>query len=182
MAACSGHLQKRQQGFTYLLALAMIAIIGFSLGQAVMVWKTESRRIREAELMDVGDQYRRAIEKYLNAQPNVPVYPRYLEDLTLDPRFPDTRRYLRREWRDPINPKLDWGLIIDPETHGIMGVYSRAPGRPIKQGGFKLPYKEFDDSASYAEWKFFVPPPEKKDKTESRNVSANGTALTADGK
>lgn len=173
---------QRQRGFTYLLALAMVAIVGFGLARATMVWKTESQRIREDQLLDIGDQYRRAIEKYLNAQPNVPVFPRKLEDLLLDPRFPDTRRYLRQVRPDPLGPKREWGLIVDPLTQGIMGVYSRAPGRPIKQGNFKKPYEEFDNSASYADWKFFVPPPEKKNAGDSRNVSANGTALTADGK
>ena len=153
---------QRQRGFSYLLALALIAIVGYTLGQAGLLWKTESQRIREAELMFVGDQYRRAIEKFLYAQPNVPRYPAELDDLLLDPRFPDTRRYLRKPWRDPVDPKLAWGLIIDPETRGIMGIYSRAAGRPVKQGGFEKPYEAFDNSESYAEWKFFVPLPEKK--------------------
>ena len=66
--------------------------------------------------------------------------------------------------REQIEDGLEktWGLIIDPETRGIMGIYSRAAGRPVKQGGFEKPYEAFDNSESYAEWKFFVPLPEKK--------------------
>lgn len=160
MASCSG--PRRQRGFSYLLALALIAAVGFGLGQAGIWWKTEAQRAREADLLFVGDQYRRAIERYLNAQPSAPRFPARLEDLLEDPRFGDTRRYLRKLWRDPIDPRLDWGLIVDPETRGIMGVYSRAPGTPIKRGRFPKPYESFNDAQSYAAWKFFVPLPEKK--------------------
>lgn len=153
---------RAQGGFSYLLALAVVAIVGMMLGQTGLLWKTESQRIKEAELLFIGDQYRRAIERYLNAQPAAPRFPPDLAALIQDDRFPDTRRYLRRLQADPLAPEVEWGLIIDPQTRGVMGVFSKSAGRPLKRDNFKSPYQQFKDAQSYADWKFFVPAPEVK--------------------
>lgn len=163
-----------QRGFTYLLVLVMVAIIGYGLARAGLWWQTEAQRNREAELLFVGDQYRRAIERFLAAQGNTPSFPRTLDDLLLDPRFADTRRYLRKRWPDPISPATEWGLIIDPETRGIAGIYSQAPGRPFKQGGFKTEYDFFKDSDSYGDWKFFIEPPDKDDDADTSTPPPGG--------
>jgi type II secretory pathway pseudopilin PulG len=152
-------LQRRQQrGFSYLLALALIAIVGYGLAQAGIWWKTEAQRQREAELLFVGAQYKQAIAAY-QAEQDVPRYPRTLDDLLEDNRFTDTRRHLRKLWPDPLSPKTEWGLIIDPETDGIAGIYSQAAGVPLKQANFPKEFDFFKDAPSYASWRFFVPPP-----------------------
>ncbi|MCL5061183.1 MAG: type II secretion system GspH family protein, partial [Candidatus Thermoplasmatota archaeon] len=53
-----------QSGFAYLFALMLIALIGMGLAAAGTLWRTDSRRAREAELLFVGDQYRQAIRSY----------------------------------------------------------------------------------------------------------------------
>lgn len=159
MPISSGQHPAAQRGFTYLLVLVLIALVGYGLGRAGIVWKTEAQRIREDELLFVGTQYKRAIEAYLKAQEGVARYPARLEDLLLDPRFATTKRHLRKLYPDPLAPKGEWGLILDPDTRGIAGVYSQTEGTPIKQGNFAREYDFFVDSPSYAGWRFFVPPP-----------------------
>ena len=44
-------------------------------------------------------------------------------------------RHLRRLYRDPLTGSADWGVVKGPDG-GVIGVYSQAPGKPLKQDGF----------------------------------------------
>ena len=123
-----------QSGFTYLFVLMLIALIGMGLAAAGTLWRTESQRDREADLLFIGDQYRQAIRSYYELDPAQPRLPQSIDDLLEDNRRPDVVRHLRRAYRDPLTGGA-FALIRDPETRGIVGVYSPAPGRPFQDCG-----------------------------------------------
>jgi type II secretory pathway pseudopilin PulG len=139
-----------QSGFTYLGILAAVVIIGISLATVGVVWSTHGRREKEAELLFVGEQYRAAIGRYVNAGG---IYPRSLQDLVLDQRLPLTRRFLRRLYADPMTREADWELI-QTDDGGIMGIASASALKPIKLAGFSLANKSFENARSYAGWRF----------------------------
>ena len=146
---------RRESGFTYLMALFAVAIMGAGLALTGQVWHTGARREKEAELLFVGNQYRKAIERYYLAGPGQ--YPRMLEDLIKDPRQPATVRHLRRLYPDPVGGSAKWGLINAPQG-GILGIHSLSDAKPLKNAGFGPLDTAFERATTYADWKFvFVP-------------------------
>jgi type II secretory pathway pseudopilin PulG len=149
--------QQRQLGFSYLLVLFMIALAGIALAAAGTLWSAESRREKEKELLFAGEQYRQALRNYYLMTPGEPkTYPKTLEELILDTRHPVIVRHLRKLYTDPVTRSTEWGLIRDPATQGIMGVYSLSPERPIKQKGFDAKHIAFDDADQYSDWRFEI--------------------------
>lgn len=156
----------RQGGFTLLAVVFLVALLGVGMAAVGTAWETAARREKEAELLFVGDQYRHAIERYQQATPgSAKTYPKRLEDLLLDRRFPQTVRHLRRLYPDPVTGKSEWGLVKDGE--GITGVYSLSKDKPLKQANFTAASKVFDGSASYSDWAFvaFMDKPQAKSET-----------------
>lgn len=131
-------------------------VLGLGLAGLGILWDTVSRREKEAELLFVGDQYRRAIARYHSATPGPEKqYPRRLEDLLADPRFPNTVRHLRRLYRDPVANSPTWGLVKEGE--GIVGVHSLSERAPFKRAGFPTPYEGFAEAPDYRAWVFKGP-------------------------
>lgn len=142
-----------ERGYTLLGVLFLLVVLGLGLAALGRVWETSVRRDKEADLLFVGDQYRRAIESYYKATPGTEKhYPQRLEDLLEDNRFPDTRRHLRQIFRDPLSNGREWGLVRQGKE--ILGVYSLAPGQPLKSGGFPPPYEGFASQENYQGWQF----------------------------
>ncbi|HLP80409.1 MAG TPA: type II secretion system protein [Nitrosomonas sp.] len=111
-----------QDGFTYLILLFSIAILGIGLATTGVIWSTESRLAKERELEFIGQEFVRAIESYYNATPGeVKTYPQTLEDLVNDTRFLFTKRHLRKIYTNPFTKKIDWDLINNPQG-GITGI------------------------------------------------------------
>jgi type II secretory pathway pseudopilin PulG len=141
-------------GFTYLGVLIFIAVAGVALAAAGTVWHTEARREKEKELLFIGQEFQTAISRYHLSTPGaVKQYPKRLEDLLRDPRYPQVRRYLRKLYRDPITGTTDWGLIRAADG-GIFGVYSPSRERPLKVGGFAPDLSTFQSATRYSEWVF----------------------------
>ena len=139
-----------QGGFTYLGLLFAIAILGITLATVGVVWSTQIRRDREAELLFIGDQFRVAIGRYVQSGG---IYPRALADLVEDKRVPVPRRFLRRVYADPMTGNADWQLIHTADG-GIMGVASSSQQQPIKVAGFPTADAAFADAACYCDWTF----------------------------
>lgn len=139
------------RGFTYLTVIFIVAILAGGLALIGEMWHTASLREKEAELLHVGNQYRKAIERYYLTGPRQ--YPRTLEALLKDPRKPTTERYLRKPYVDPITGKDEWGLVKAPDG-GIMGVYSLSEEPPLKSANFRLRDREFEGMTKYSDWKF----------------------------
>lgn len=108
-------------------------------------------------MLFVGDQLRRAIQQYYESSPGTKKYPVTLDNLLLDPRYPGTRRYLRRLYRDPMTGKAQWGQVMAPEG-GIMGVHSLGSDVPLKQTGFATQFSGFEGKSKYSEWLFVYRP------------------------
>lgn len=139
--------------------LITVAVMGASLAATGTFWHELQRREKERELVFVGLQYRNAIRQYYMASVGIKAYPRTLESLLRDERVPGIKRYLRRPYRDPLTNAAQWGLITAPDG-GIMGVYSLAPGRPIKEANFPAELGWAGGvRTSYAEWQFIFLPP-----------------------
>jgi type II secretory pathway pseudopilin PulG len=142
---------RAQDGFTYLGLLLAVVVLGIALAEAGVVWRIELRREREAQLLYIGDQYRRAIGRYLAAGGT---FPRQLEDLVTDMRAPVPRHFLRRLYPDPMTGQADWLLIEAPGNGGILGVASSSQEIPIKRTGFEMRYATFEDAQCYCAWQF----------------------------
>lgn len=155
----------RQRGFTYLLVLFIIASVAAGLAAVGELWATSRQREREAELLFAGNAIRQAIGAYFLATPGpLKQYPTTLEQLLKDPRFPDTRRYLRQLYPDPMTGSREWALIKAPQG-GIMGVASASEAAPRKRAGFRAPNQVFEDQAlllkdklRYRDWEFIYEP------------------------
>ena len=84
-------------------------------------------------------------------------YPQQIADLLTDPRHLTKQHYLRKVYRDPMTGKADWELLKAP-SGGIIGVHSRASGRPIKQGNFRYRDRSLEGKNQYSEWWFVYMP------------------------
>ena len=118
------------------------------------------QREKEAELLFIGEEYRRAIGAYYEGSPaGHKQYPKSLEALLKDERFSFTRRYLRKPYRDPLTGgEL---VAIEAPQGGIMGVRSRADIKPIRSGNFAQAQAEFEGAPRISDWQFvYSPPPE----------------------
>ncbi len=146
-----------QAGFTYLFVLLLIGLIGLGLAAAGSVWRTESQREREAELLFVGEQYREAIRQFYQLDPDAPRLPQTFEELLEDTRRPQPVRHLRRKWRDPFGGEML--PVRTPDGGGIQGVHSSSSLRPLKQAGFPPGMESFEHAAHLSDWQFVYVPP-----------------------
>lgn len=144
---------RPQAGVAYLAVLIVIAAMGAALGVTGSLWQHVQQREKERQLLFVGMQYRRAIQQYYESPVSQKRYPPTLEALLLDERSPAIRRYLRRLYRDPLTNSFDWGIVPAPQG-GIMGVFSLAEGKPLKQANFPAELAWEGGKSSYAEWQF----------------------------
>lgn len=147
-----------QRGFTYLFVLMLVTLVGMGLAAAATVWQVESQRLREAELLFIGNQYRQAIKSYYELEPAQPRLPQSVDDLLADNRRPNVTRHLRKAWKDPVSGQ-DFELIESPDRQGFVGVRSPADQTPLKVAGFSPDNVTFADAATYRDWAFlFVAP------------------------
>lgn len=153
-AACAPARGARQRGVTYLALLIAVALTSGALAAGTVVWSHQQRREREVQLLWAGHEIRLALQSYAAATPEgQAAHPLRLEDLLDDARSPVPRHHLRRVYHDPMNHGQPWGLLRD-ERGGIVGVYSRAEGQPIRTAGFLPEYRAFRKARSYRDWRF----------------------------
>lgn len=145
---------RNRNGFTYLMALMLIMIMGIMLSMVGQSWKITIQREREEELIFRGCQIRDAITRWYTPRPGqqaaTPL--RELKDLLEDPRTASKVRYLRKLYLDPVTGK-EWTVISDP-NRGIIGVASTSQAKPLKIGGFPEDLKDFTEKQKYSDWKF----------------------------
>ena len=146
---------NRNRGIAYLSLLIAIAIIGMAAAATFEMGAVLQRRVAEEELLAVGTEFRRALLSYAGSTPaGQPNNPPNLESLLKDPRYPNIRRHLRKMYYDPLTGMQKWGTVMSPDGKGIIGIYSLAPGTPIKVGNFEPVYQSFEDKTTYADWIF----------------------------
>jgi type II secretory pathway pseudopilin PulG len=143
----------RAAGFTYLGVLLLVAMMGIALVVVSQVWVTMQKRDKEEELLFVGGQFRRALALYYaNTPGGGERYPRSLDDLLKDPRYPGVRRYLRKIYHDPITGRAEWGLVKAGDL--ITGVHSLSDAEPLKKTEFRPADRNFEGRTKYSDWVF----------------------------
>jgi type II secretory pathway pseudopilin PulG len=144
---------RRQRGFGYLLVLFAVAALGLGLAGAGQVWKTVAQREKEAQLLFVGNQFRRAITSYYESAPDgVKTFPLQLQDLVEDRRRPDPMHHLRRLYRDPVTGSAQWGLVRSGGR--IIGVHSLSTDPPFRKAAFAQRDLQLEGATRYDEWVF----------------------------
>ncbi len=136
-------------GFTLIAVLLAVALFSAALGAAGTVWRTTVQRAKEADLMFIGEEFKRAVTSYYESTPGaVKQLPKTLDDLLTDRRYPTIRRHLRRIYIDPMTGKADWVLLTLPG--GILGVRSRSDAEPFR----KLNVPSSGSTERYSDWRF----------------------------
>jgi hypothetical protein len=165
-------VQRAQHGVAYVALLLGVALTSAAVGAGGSLWSQVQRREREAQLLWAGDQIRKAIVAYSQfAADPANRFPRELQDLLLDPRSSAPRRHLRQVYEDPMTRSTEWGLIRNAQGR-IVGVHSRADGKPLKTGRFAAAHANFEVAATYADWRFTAVP-------EARPAAAAGAQQAA---
>jgi type II secretory pathway pseudopilin PulG len=162
------YVHRNVRGFAYIALLVAIIIIGISLGAAGKYWSNVMLRDKEEELLYRGDQYRRAIERYVSAIPGSQAYPQRIDDLLTDNRTATGKRHLRQKYKDPISGE-DFVEIRNTLDKSIIGVRSPSEKEPLKKAGFPDIYNStqvvarpgypdgynvFTGKTKYSEWLF----------------------------
>lgn len=146
---------KASGGFAIIALVVVVAILGVSAACAIKLGAVRERRAREAQLLEVGAAFSEALNSYAEATPRgAQREPMELQDLVRDPRFPGVRRHLRKIFVDPLTGRAEWGIVQSERAAGIVGVYSLAPGRPVKIGNFDPAHEAFAGKTSYRDWIF----------------------------
>lgn len=105
-------MPRLERGFVYLWALFTVVLAGIVMAGTGQMWQTKSQREKEAELMFIGEEFRKAIMSYHNS--GTKQYPDSLEDLLKDNRSPNIKRHLRKIYVDPLTNTAEWGIVEEP--------------------------------------------------------------------
>lgn len=147
----------RQAGFTYVVALFLVAVLSIVSVRALQYTSMVEQREKEAELLWIGSAYRKAIATYYNeSQGSIKKYPQNVEEL-LKHALVNPTRPLRKRYRDPITGAKDWGLVRN-EVGALIGVYSLSQRKPLKRDGFPPELAGFANAQRYSDWKFVYQP------------------------
>jgi hypothetical protein len=149
--------RNQERGFSYVVVMFVIVLIGLGMTVAARQWKTMVQRELEADLLSKGIEIQNALALYsaaMKAGRVVPgeVYPQSLADLT---RLP--KPFLRKVYAEPVGHG-EWEVVRAP-TGGIMGVRSKSKSKPIRQHDFPPAVRHFEGRASYYDWVFQHPSP-----------------------
>lgn len=144
------------RGFTYIALLIFIAILSLGFLSTWEVWNTAIKRDNEQELLFAGNQIRNAINLYyIHSTGPGGRFPTSLEDLLKDPRYPATKRYLRKIYLDPVTKSSNWELVKGPNGE-IFGVHSSSEDEPAKKSNFSLVDQGFEGKTKYSDWVFMI--------------------------
>ena len=149
--------RRGERGFSYLMLMMAIVLMGVAMSVAARQWKTMVQRELEADLLAKGIEIQNALALYsatIKAGRVMPgeVYPQTLAELTKLPK-----PFLRKVYLDPVGHG-EWDLVRAP-TGGIMGVRSKSKSQPIRQHDFPLVVRHFEGRPTYADWIFQYPNP-----------------------
>ncbi|NGZ09139.1 MAG: hypothetical protein CV088_07080 [Nitrospira sp. LK70] len=150
-------LRRQETGFSYLMVMIAVTLMGLAMTMAARQLKTVVQRELEADLLAKGIEIQTALALYsasAKAGRVVPgeVYPQTLAELTRPPK-----PFLRKVYLDPVG-RGEWELLRAPKG-GIMGVRSKSRHKPIKQGNFPLAVRHFEGKPTHYDWVFQYPNP-----------------------
>lgn len=143
---------QKNNGFTYMMVLAAIVIIGIGASVAARSWIIIERMDQEEELLFRGIAVRHGIEAYYKtAHAGFNMYPGNMGDLVHNPENP-AHRFLRRLYTDPITGG-EWEIILDASGR-LKGVRSQSKKKPLKQANFPEGLSHFSGASTYRDWVF----------------------------
>jgi type II secretory pathway pseudopilin PulG len=150
----AGRTTLRASGYALIAALILLVIASLAASAVVYRSSLNARREREDQLLFAGDQIRTALASYRDALAGggAGQYPKELEELLLDPRFPNPVRHLRRLYPDPMTGEPDW--VLERSQGQIIGVHSRSLGKPLRHANFEATDAAFAKAATYSDWHF----------------------------
>jgi type II secretory pathway pseudopilin PulG len=170
-----------QGGFAYLALLISIAIIGVAAAGTIQLGAIYQRRVAEKELLYVGGEFQRALLDYAETTPlGQPTQPRTLDELLLDPRYPNPVRHLRKLYADPMTGKADWVLVKGLDGQTIIGIHSASTARPIQIAHFPKEFRGFEKKKRYTDWVFVARFPQSMPGGPV-NVPSEGGTTAAEG-
>ncbi|MDN4059300.1 type II secretion system protein [Massilia sp. YIM B02769] len=144
-----------EAGFTYVGLVFFVAILGLVGAATLKVDSLLRRAAAEQDLLEIGAEFSEALRSYAAATPRgYPTAPPTLQDLLKDPRFPGTRRHLRKIFIDPITGKDEWGIVYQGDKVGVLAVYSLSRAQPLKVANFDARFLNFENKEHLSEWKF----------------------------
>jgi type II secretory pathway pseudopilin PulG len=149
--------RRSESGFSYVMLMFAIVLIGLATSMAARQWKVIVQRELEADLLAKGIEIQNALALYsttMKAGRVVPgeIYPASLAELTRQPK-----PFLRKVYLDPVGHG-EWDLVRAP-TGGIMGVRSKSKARPIREREFPMAVRHFEGRPTYYDWVFQYPNP-----------------------
>lgn len=118
-------MARAENGFVYLWALFAVALAGIVMAGTGQVWQVKAQREKEAQLLYVGEEFRKAIMSYYNT--GTRQFPESLEDLLQDKRSPNIKRHLRRIYLDPVTNTAEWGIIEESSPGSNVTPNASAP-------------------------------------------------------
>ncbi len=153
----SALLRRQEAGFSYLMVMIAITLMGLTMTMAARQWKTMVQRELEVDLLAKGIEIQTALALYsasAKAGRVMPgeVYPQTLAELTRPPK-----PFLRKVYLDPLGHG-EWELLRAP-AGGIMGVRSTSRHTPIKEGEFPPAVRHFLGKPTHYDWVFQHPNP-----------------------
>lgn len=123
MNRCTLIGKRHQYGYTYLLMLFVVALLGYTFALTGVTWHKGAIREISEETEFILAAYAQALESYRLATPDGRSYrPQRLEELAEDNRRGSKQRHIRRLYKNPLTGRLDW--TIDRDELGIVGVCS----------------------------------------------------------
>lgn len=170
----AGKVNNSQAGFTYVLILVALLVVGILAEIAYIPNQQKIKRDKETELMFRGMAYQKAIQSYYEMNPSNKRYPRRLQDLLQDKRVAHAR-HIRQLYDDPFatgdeavqTSDVEW-ILLRNKSGGITGVASSSEERPLKQMNFPYGYELFENAGHYSEWLFEYRPGNKVQAEKNR--------------
>ena len=146
---------RHAAGFTYVGMVFFVAILGLVGAATLKVDSLLHRAAAEQDLLEIGAEFSEALRSYAAATPRgSPTAPPTLQELLKDPRFPGTRRHLRKIFVDPVTGKDAWGIVYQGDKTGVLAVYSLSQAQPLKLANFDARFLNFENKEHLSEWKF----------------------------
>ncbi|WP_373991164.1 type II secretion system protein [Duganella sp. BuS-21] len=168
---------KHGRGFTYLSLIIVVAIIALVAASALKLGSVLQRSRAEQELLTIGAAFSDALKSYADATPQgQATQPPSLKELLKDPRFPGTRRHLRKIFVDPMTGNAEWGITYLGNKTGVLAVYSLSAAKPVKIGNFPARFGGFEDRHKISDWKFTM----AAEQSAARSAEEKPTPTTID--
>ena len=96
--------RESERGFAMMLVFLMASMIAITLYLEIPRIAMQSQRDKEQVLIDLGEQYKRAIQLFVKKAGRYPGEIKELESF-------QNQRFLRQKYPDPMTGKEEWRLI-----------------------------------------------------------------------